>query len=379
MSRRSKVYYYFVDTKNGSLIFQRDIPEDEFNELMKHISKVSNMKVDNNRVQFVNQEYAKFMKLLKELGRAKTLYDYNQIQSALSNYLFYFKKYLDNWETHLARTYGKKSTEYKCFKEAQANEYDNYMEYRIMYRLRNFDQHCGNIICQISIGLDEDGNEKDQVFTQRDRLLEQFGEWKPEEIDFIKKQEERIDLLPFVIQFQKSITRIHEKIMQIHFNEDFYISCAKIIIAANEFENEEDISIARNEIEMNAEFWNAPNKKQLSLTHLDTSTCKHLLQMHIKSNFNSIKILFHGEHYNKGLNNCAIPIDNDVVQKVSSAESIDLNGQKMLRLSLSLSFDTGEMCAVLADARFNYKQIKQIQTAYSLYIAALCKEPITRR
>ena len=71
-----------------------------------------------------------------------------------------------------------------------------------------------------------------------------------------------------MVQFQKSITRIHEKIMQIHFNEDFYISCAKIIIAANEFENEEDISIARNEIEMNAEFWNAPNKKQLSLTHL---------------------------------------------------------------------------------------------------------------
>lgn len=59
------------------------------------------MQRDNNRIRTVNQKYDELTKQLASLGQAKSFYDYAEIQSSLSNYLFHFKKYLDNWETHL--------------------------------------------------------------------------------------------------------------------------------------------------------------------------------------------------------------------------------------------------------------------------------------
>jgi len=367
------MHYYFIDTKNKALVFQRELSEEEFGELYKHICKISSMRLNNDRIQSVIQEYDEFLLLLDNLDKAKSFYDYKKLQTTLSNYLFYFKKYVDNWETYLSRTYGKKSLEVQRFKQAQAEEYDNYMEYRIMYRLRNFDQHCGNIISSISNGIDENGTKKHIVYTQRDRLLEQFDEWKAEEVDFLKKQDEQIDILPYVVKFQQSIIRIHEKIMQIHFTEDFFNSCAEIIIAANEFENEEDISIVSNECEMNSDFWNSPNQKKMNLTDLDVKACKELLKMHIRNNLFLVKVLYHGERFDKPLKSCAIPVDTKTVHKVSSTESITVNGQHTIRVFMTFSFDAEEMCAVLVDSRFKFKEIRQIEENYSTYIKALCK------
>ena len=367
------MHYYFIDTNNKSLIFQREMSEDEFEELYKHIRKITSMRMDNDRIQSVSQEYNELLILLDNLDKARSLYDYKKIQTTLSNYLFYFKKYVDNWETYLARTFGKKSSEFQSFKQAQADEYDKYMEYRIMYRLRNFDQHCGNIISSVSHSVDEEGAKKHIVYTQRDRLLAQFDEWKTDEIDFLKKQDEQIDILPYIIQFQKCIIRIHEKAMQIHFNEDFFDSCAEIIITANEFENEEDIRIASNEHEMNSDFWNSSTQKKLNLINLDVKACKELLKMHIRNNLLFVKVLYHGEHFDKLLKGCAIPVNIETVDKVSSTESISVNGQQMIRVFITLSLDTLAMCAVLADSKFKFKDIRKIEENYSKYIKALCK------
>ena len=87
------MYYYFIDTKDGALVFQRVATEKEFEELKKHIYKISDMQRDNNRIRTVNQKYDEFTKQLASLGQAKSFYDYAEIQSSLSNYLFHFKKY----------------------------------------------------------------------------------------------------------------------------------------------------------------------------------------------------------------------------------------------------------------------------------------------
>lgn len=368
------MYYYFIDTKDGALVFQREATEKEFEELKKHIYKISDMQRDNNRIRTVNQKYDEFTKQLASLGQAKSFYDYAEIQSSLSNYLFHFKKYLDNWETHLSRSYGQSSTEYKCFKTAQAFEYDNHIEYRFMYRLRNFDQHCGNIISQISSSIDENNKQQHKIFADRDSLLRDFDEWKIEEVEYIKQQDAFFDLYPIIKQFQACIVRIQDKIMQIHFKNDFFESCAQIIIAANEFKNEEDISIVVNEKQIDSIFWDSPGQKKLAFTRLDVKTCKQLIELYVKKKFRVIKVLYFGEKYHRALRQCAVAVDNNVVHKISATEYMTFNGQKMIRALMHLAFDAEEFCAVLVDSHFNSKEIREIQSLYSLFLKAFCKK-----
>lgn len=106
------------------------------------------------------------------------------VQYKLSQFLFEFKKFLDNWETEIKRKYGKESDEIKIFKTTQAQEFDNHMEYRIMYRLRNYDQHCGNIVSNISCKINENEEREYKVLANRDILLNNFKEWKEPEIDY---------------------------------------------------------------------------------------------------------------------------------------------------------------------------------------------------
>ena len=65
------------------------------------------------------------------------------------------------------------------------------------------------------------------------------------------------------------------------------------------------------------------------------------------------------------------------VQKTVKARYMlcaSVNGQQMIRVFMTLSLDTLAMCAVLADSKFKFKDIRKIEENYSKYIKALCKE-----
>lgn len=59
------------------------------------------------------------------------------------NYVFSFRTYIDHLETFLKRTFGDTSNEVIAFKKLTAELYDNHFEYRFIYKLRNYAQHCG--------------------------------------------------------------------------------------------------------------------------------------------------------------------------------------------------------------------------------------------
>ena len=89
-------------------------------------------------------------------------------------------------------------------------------EYRIFYRLRNFDQHCGNLVSRITGQVLPDDTRQYLVLADRDRLLREFKEWKQEEITYLKSCEQYFDIRPLIDVFQNCIIEIHEKTMQIH-------------------------------------------------------------------------------------------------------------------------------------------------------------------
>jgi len=366
------VYYYFAEFSKDLLDIKRKATQEEYERLEYSIKLVSQMYSDRNRIDNINISYQELMRAIAKLATHNQYEVAKEIQYKLSLFLFEFRKFLDNWETDIKRKFGKDSSEIKAFKAAQVEQFDNHMEYRIMYRLRNFDQHCGNIISNITASLDENEKEIYKILANRDMLLNSFKEWKEPEIEYLKKQNEYIDMLPYIKQLNISILKIYEKAMQMHFNRNFLLACAEIINIANEFENEDIVRIISSENEIGKAFWKQPTKT-FNFIHLMVPICKQILSFHIKQNLKIVKVLYSGENLATRLSECAIGIDSRVSSKIINSQFVDLAGQKMIRLLLRLSIIDNEMYVVLVDARYEKSKIRELTSDYEEFMRALTK------
>lgn len=366
------MYYYLAEYSKDLFDIKREATIEEYEKLDASIKLVSQMYVDKNRIDNINISYKELMDAIDKLAAHNQYEIANEIQYKLSLFLFEFKKFLDNWETDLDRKYGKESDEFKSFKAAQAEQFDNHMEYRIMYRLRNYDQHCGNIISNITVRLDENEKEIYKILANRDALLTNYKKWNKTEINYLKTQDEYIDLLPYIRQFNICILKIYEKTMQIHFNRNLLIACAKIINIANEFENEDDVIIVSNEIEIDEAFWEQPTKK-FNFIYLMVPICKQIISFHIKKNLSVVKVLYHGKNLDKRLRECAVVVDLKVMKKIVDSQFVNLAGQKMIRLLLKIFLNDNEMYVVLVDSRYEKSKRKELASNYALFLKALTK------
>ncbi len=173
--------YYIMSIYDDTFRKLRRSSEEEYNKITSLNKKINSLLVDGRRIDGVVNAYKKLndaaYSVMVNSRSSSTMYD---LGDCLSNYLFHARKYLDNWNAYIDRTYGKDSDFFKCFKAATAYEYDNHMEYRIMYELRHFDQHISQIISSTSVGLLENGGRYLRVLIDRDRLLKEFSSIKKE-------------------------------------------------------------------------------------------------------------------------------------------------------------------------------------------------------
>lgn len=369
------MFYYYVTMAEQTIRFEREATVEEYNELKPHISKISRMLVDKRRINIVVNAYNRLIEEYDNLtSERKPPHNSDELIFALTYYLAAFKKYVDNWETHLKRTFGKKSEEVQLFKAAQGYEYDNHMEYRIFYRLRNYDQHCGNLVAHITSKVLPDDSHQHLVLADRDRLLSDFDEWKPEEVAYLKSCEQKFEIRPLIDIFQGCILSIHEKIMQIHFNVEFYRSCAALIAAAKEFENEDETYFIRHETEIDWANLDLEGKT-LNLTYLEVPICKKLLEIYFLNNRKFIKILFHGTKLKKRIGKFAYEIDSQQMSRVAFTQPpfFDLYGQRMIRLFSNAELLQNETYCVLADAHFPKKQIDEIIDTWTFLLKSIVK------
>ncbi len=366
------MYHYFANIKEGQINILRDATSTEYNTLEPHVQKISKMLIDKNRITPVLNAHKELTDAIFNLSTELETTAAQTIQNKLSQFLFEFKKLIDNWETELKRKYGNKSFEFKLYKDAQANEYENHMEYRIMYRLRNYDQHCGSIISRITSYLDPQGNKDYRILMNRDNLLNNFDEWKKPEIDHLRAQDEYIEVRPYISQFMSCILNIFERIMQIHINESLLDSCAFLISAANEFDDEDNIHLISTESEFSKEYVEQA-EFPLNFTHLFIPLCKELLVMHFKNNAGPIKVLYYGNAYKQRLKDFALEIKKEAADKISSSHVIDLYGQKLIRAIYIIHFDTGNLYALFIDAKIKQPEQKNIINTCSKYLQVLCK------
>lgn len=364
------MYFYFAECKEDSITIIREASKEEANHIHALNKPISDMIIDKDRINAFNRAYNQLFEEIRSnnISRRDSA---EVIQQKFSQLLFEFRKFCDNWETRLVHEFGKESDEYKLHKSATAFEYDNYMEYRIMYQLRNYDQHCGAIFSKVSTSLCEDGTVITTPFASREYLLENFTKWKAEEIVFLQNQEEYIDFLPYVGVLHGCIERIHEKTMQIHFNKNFFRSCAELICIANEFVNEEFVSLISTEHPLPEEL---EGDKHVNITTLFVPICKELLKAHIIGERQIVRILYWGDKYQDRFEGIASKIlEADIVTKLSNSQFINLQGQEMIRTNMQLQIDTGDCYFVLVDRKIGFSKINEICESYKLYLKALLK------
>lgn len=117
----------------------------------------------------------------------------------LLNILSMFKSLLDHTEFYLSREFGKDSDQYLKWKSIQSEQYDNFFEYRLFYKLRNYCQHIGMPPIQINF---TDSAGQEGIFfrldLQRDLLLEERSVWNRQllhDLEFAPSKIPVVDLL----------------------------------------------------------------------------------------------------------------------------------------------------------------------------------------
>jgi hypothetical protein len=146
------------------------------------------------------------------------------INRHIINYLFSVRTFLDHTEFKLKRIYGDSSDKFATFKKATISEYENNFSYRFLYKLRNYSQHCGLPLGELSMKSVEEpiysGNIKNTLVINfsSDTLLTYNG-WSSEVKEEIKRLPKKFDIIPHILQFKKSLDEINLAIIKDNINE----------------------------------------------------------------------------------------------------------------------------------------------------------------
>ncbi|MDF2083773.1 hypothetical protein [Bacillus pseudomycoides] len=168
-----------------------EMSNDVYSEYVLHLAKINRFENDfslymtvelnyqeiHSTIQKYSEQYKKNSQMSWILIRRIML----DISRRVLNYLSTFRTYLDHAEYLLKKEYGKNSEQVKKFKEVCSKEYDNYFAYRFLYRLRNYSQHCGMPVGNVSLGQranDDNGIDYSLIVTfDRDELLRSYDSW----------------------------------------------------------------------------------------------------------------------------------------------------------------------------------------------------------
>jgi hypothetical protein len=144
----------------------------------------------------------------------------NQINRRIVNLLTACRLYLDHIFHHLNTIYGRKTPNLNSVKQKISEEYDLYLEYRVMEALRNYVQHRGFPIHIISSNTKkiENGEKYQLQYTLTPQIniqeLEYDKKFKRKTLDEMKSLGETFDIKPIVRVYIESIGKIHVMIRE---------------------------------------------------------------------------------------------------------------------------------------------------------------------
>lgn len=199
------------------------ISQEDYSYCSGILDKFLKLSADENLFRIVEFNYLDFeSKLNSYLTKNYQLdfyefdYLFVEMNRLILNLLSSMRTYLDHIETRLKREFGSKSEEYLLFKTETASAFDTFFEYRFLYKLRNYAQHCGLPAGSAEITAYQNSElihrDKMNVFFSRDKLLSQYDDWGSLVKEELKLMPESFDVLPFVQKIFELLRAINEKI-----------------------------------------------------------------------------------------------------------------------------------------------------------------------
>jgi hypothetical protein len=129
---------------------------------------------------------------------------------------------IDHSETYLKRKYGINSNEINRFKTLLNKIYDENFEYRFIYKLRNYSQHCGLPINSLKYTIDNIIKENNYssvaklnpMFVKA-QLLNKYKEWGKLVTDELKNKSDEFPVMPVIYEYYNCIEQIVETVKEI--------------------------------------------------------------------------------------------------------------------------------------------------------------------
>ncbi|WP_342644995.1 hypothetical protein [Mucilaginibacter sp. CSA2-8R] len=129
------------------------------------------------------------------------------VMRLLGDFLAAFSAFLNFWEQYLKGTYGKDSNNYLNFKQATSEEYDSSFAYRLLYALRNYNQHFGPLPLSVENEI-KDNTTIYKLILHKNNLNASYT-FKAIVRDELTTLGDRIDLVDYIKELFEIIKRLH--------------------------------------------------------------------------------------------------------------------------------------------------------------------------
>ena len=210
----------------------RELTDSEFKDYEGAESKLRQYVDDQQLFAIVQLNYVDFEDLLRQSFQQyvkKSLPPMEvlalRVNRSLLNFLSTLRTFLDHSEFNLKKRYGNYSKRVREYKKACSSEYDNFFSYRLVYKLRNYTQHCGMPLGQIRFESKSEDAEAQRVvdtlavYFNRDRLLLSEFDWGSKLKREIQALPERFEINPHVAQAMQCVKRINLSLIKPNLTE----------------------------------------------------------------------------------------------------------------------------------------------------------------
>lgn len=208
----------FVQIKNNC--FKRTIPltGEKGTELASAVRGVGRILETHNSLLYIRDALAEFVSWSEKAPTCGEMIKRNHraAERLCRGFLLEFKTYLDHMQTMLSHTYGRDSEVLAAFLNGTHQAFDSSAEYRFTYQLRNFSQHCENVVHTLK---DKQGSGCVKPISISEKLLAEFDDWKAVNREYMA-QHETIDLLDVFKKTYDALGYIHTPVIQYMLSHD---------------------------------------------------------------------------------------------------------------------------------------------------------------
>ena len=364
------MYYYIAGCANNVFSIYRESCEAEYQALRALQIPLERVEEQKRCFNNVRRNYNRIIKISLSLLARSGDSDIQEFENAISDYLFSFRKFLDNWETYIKRNYGEDSPLYIIFRTTTASAYDNHDEYKIIYQLRNIEQHVDKVVDHIVVRTDDDGTSYIQANADSYRLMQIYSKWKAVEKEHLQKCE-TIDVFAYVKVAHACLMQIEKELVGYFLSDELYDSCCRILTKANEFfDHRKELIFLCQEEELTKEFWHRPFKSLRPRSWM-VPECIILLEAFLRSNSSRAVILYYGKGYSVSLANVAIELSKEQNEQIYSGDKMNINGMHYLCYSTKMDLINGRRIILAINEDIPSDKREEVHFLFSKYVNAL--------